>query len=99
MSARRGFGVAAGLEPDVARALATRCDQLGYSSMWSNDHPGANGLDTVAEFAGGSSRLDLGVAVMALDRHRPGEISARIEERGLDRPRLWIGLGAGFTAN
>jgi alkanesulfonate monooxygenase SsuD/methylene tetrahydromethanopterin reductase-like flavin-dependent oxidoreductase (luciferase family) len=93
----RGFGVAAGLDPDVAAALAGRCQELGYSSIWSNDHPAANGLETLAAFAEGSDGLDLGVAVMALDRHDPGEINQRIEDLGLDRDRLWIGVGAGFS--
>jgi alkanesulfonate monooxygenase SsuD/methylene tetrahydromethanopterin reductase-like flavin-dependent oxidoreductase (luciferase family) len=93
----RGFGVAAGLEPDVARSLSERCEGLGYSSIWSNDHPGANGLDTLAEFAEGSTALELGVAVQALDRHEPGEITERIERLGLNRERLWLGIGAGFS--
>jgi alkanesulfonate monooxygenase SsuD/methylene tetrahydromethanopterin reductase-like flavin-dependent oxidoreductase (luciferase family) len=94
---RRGFGVAAGLDPDVAGPLAERCAELGYSSMWSNDHPGALGLETLAVFAAAAPNLDLGVAVMALDRHRPAEIAAHIERLGLDRGRLWIGVGAGFS--
>jgi alkanesulfonate monooxygenase SsuD/methylene tetrahydromethanopterin reductase-like flavin-dependent oxidoreductase (luciferase family) len=94
---QRGFGVAAGLDPDVATPLAARCEELGYSSMWSNDHPGANGLDTLAAFAAGTDAVELGVAVMALDRHDPSEINARIESLGLDRGRLRIGVGAGFS--
>jgi alkanesulfonate monooxygenase SsuD/methylene tetrahydromethanopterin reductase-like flavin-dependent oxidoreductase (luciferase family) len=93
----RGFGVAAGLDPEVATPLAARCQELGYSSVWSNDHPGANGLDTLAAFAGGSEALDLGVAVMAFDRHEPADINRRIESLGLDRGRLLIGVGAGFS--
>src|SRR4051812_10330376 len=92
-----GFGVAAGLDPGVAAPLAARCEELGYGSMWSNDHPGANGLDTLADFATGTDSLELGVAVMALDRHEPAEINQRIESLGLDRDRLWVGVGAGFT--
>jgi alkanesulfonate monooxygenase SsuD/methylene tetrahydromethanopterin reductase-like flavin-dependent oxidoreductase (luciferase family) len=65
--------------------------------VWSNDHPGANGLDTLAAFAEGTDSLDLGVAVMALDRHEPAEINERIESLGLDRGRLWVGVGAGFS--
>ncbi len=94
---KRGFGVAAGLDPEVARVLAERCEELGYSSIWSNDHPGANGLDTLAAFAEGSAGLELGVAVQALDRHDPAEIDQRIDRLGLDRERLWLGLGAGFS--
>jgi alkanesulfonate monooxygenase SsuD/methylene tetrahydromethanopterin reductase-like flavin-dependent oxidoreductase (luciferase family) len=93
----RGFGVTAGLDPEIAGPLAARCQELGYSSMWSNDHPGAKGLETLAEYAKGGDRIDLGVAVIALDRQAPEEIASDIERLGLDRYRLWLGLGAGFT--
>ena len=93
----RGFGVAAGLDPDVAGPLAERCAELGYRSMWSNDHPGALGLETLAVFAKAAPELELGVAVMALDRHQPAEIADHIDRLGLDRSRLWLGIGAGFS--
>lgn len=95
---KRGFGVAAGLDPDVARPLAERCAELGYDSVWSNDHPGAKGLETLAEFAAAAPGLDLGVAVVALDRQRPAEIAADIARLGLDPSRLWVGIGSGFGA-
>jgi alkanesulfonate monooxygenase SsuD/methylene tetrahydromethanopterin reductase-like flavin-dependent oxidoreductase (luciferase family) len=94
----RGFGVAAGLDPKVARPLAERCQELGYDSVWSNDHPGAKGLETLAEFARGADSVELGVAVIALDRHSPAEIVDDLERLGLDRERLWLGVGAGFSA-
>jgi len=92
----RGFGVAAGLDPEVARPLAERCAELGYGSIWSNDHPGAKGLDTLAEFGAAAPGLDLGVAVIALDRTPPAAIAADVERLGLDPARLWLGVGAGF---
>jgi alkanesulfonate monooxygenase SsuD/methylene tetrahydromethanopterin reductase-like flavin-dependent oxidoreductase (luciferase family) len=93
----RGFGVAAGLDPEVAQPLATRCAELGYDSIWSNDHPGAKGLGTLAEFAAAAPELDLGVAVIALDRTPPAVIAADIERLGLDKSKLWLGVGAGFS--
>jgi alkanesulfonate monooxygenase SsuD/methylene tetrahydromethanopterin reductase-like flavin-dependent oxidoreductase (luciferase family) len=93
----RGFGVAAGLDPEVARPLAARCEELGYTSTWSNDHPGAKGLETLAEFAAAAPAIELGVAVIALDRQAPEEIAAGIERLGLDPARLWLGVGAGFS--
>jgi alkanesulfonate monooxygenase SsuD/methylene tetrahydromethanopterin reductase-like flavin-dependent oxidoreductase (luciferase family) len=93
----RGFGVAAGLDPDVARPLAARCAELGYDSLWSNDHPGARGLETLAEFAAAAPQIELGVAVIALDRTPPERIAADIEATGLDPARLWLGVGAGFS--
>jgi alkanesulfonate monooxygenase SsuD/methylene tetrahydromethanopterin reductase-like flavin-dependent oxidoreductase (luciferase family) len=97
MNQARGFGVAAGLDPAVARELAGRCEELGYTSMWANDHPAASGLETLAAFADGSAAVQLGVGVLALDRNPPAEINAKIEELDLDRSRLLIGVGAGFS--
>jgi alkanesulfonate monooxygenase SsuD/methylene tetrahydromethanopterin reductase-like flavin-dependent oxidoreductase (luciferase family) len=89
--------VAAGLRSEVARPLAARCAELGYGSMWSNDHPGAKGLETLAEFGSAAEAVDLGVAVIALDRTPPETIAADIERLGLDPSRLWLGVGAGFS--
>jgi alkanesulfonate monooxygenase SsuD/methylene tetrahydromethanopterin reductase-like flavin-dependent oxidoreductase (luciferase family) len=93
----RGFGVAAGLDPEVARPLAERCAGLGYASMWSNDHPGAKGLETLAEFAAAAPETELGVAVIALDRTPPEQIAADLERLDCDPSRLWLGVGAGFS--
>ena len=93
----RGFGIAAGLDPEVAAPLAARCEELGYRSIWSNDHPGALGLETLAVFAEAAPELELGVAVMALDRHSPSEIAGHLDRLELDRDRLWLGVGAGFS--
>jgi alkanesulfonate monooxygenase SsuD/methylene tetrahydromethanopterin reductase-like flavin-dependent oxidoreductase (luciferase family) len=92
----RGFGVSAGLDPEIASPLAGRCQELGYSSMWSNDHPGADGLETLAEYAKGADRVELGVTI-ALDRHSPGDMAEDIERLGIDKDRLLIAVGAGVT--
>ena len=93
----RAFGVTAGLERGVAEPLAGRCAMLGYVSVWSNDHPTASGLDTLAIFARSVPGIELGVAVLGLDRHTPESIARRIEELGLPADRLWVGVGAGFS--
>jgi alkanesulfonate monooxygenase SsuD/methylene tetrahydromethanopterin reductase-like flavin-dependent oxidoreductase (luciferase family) len=93
----RGFGVAAGLDPEVATELGRRCVSLGYASLWSNDHPMASGLETDAVFAAAAPALDVGVAVLALDRHAPPEVAAAAAALDLDTTRLWVGIGAGFT--
>src|SRR3954454_19861136 len=93
----RAFGVAAGRDTGVARPLAERCAELGYESMWSNDHPGAKGLETLAEFAAAAPEVELGVAVIALDRTPPQVIAADVERLGLDSAKLWLGVGAGFS--
>src|SRR6201986_5558334 len=93
----RAFGVAAGLEPEVARALAARCALLGYESTSVIGHPGAKGLAPLAEFAAAAPEVELGVAVIALDRTPPEQIAAEVEEFGVGTSKLWLGVGAGFT--
>ena len=91
----RGLGVDAGLDAGAARDLAARCEALGYHSLWSNDEPTASGLETLARFAAAAPRVELGVGVLPLDRHRPAGIAAEVDRFGLDPARLWIGIGSG----
>ena len=94
----RGFGVAAGLDPEVARPLAARCAELGYDSIWSNDHPGAKGLETLAEFAAAAPEAR---PRRRRDRPRPHPAGADRRRHRAARPRpgskLWLGVGAGFS--
>jgi alkanesulfonate monooxygenase SsuD/methylene tetrahydromethanopterin reductase-like flavin-dependent oxidoreductase (luciferase family) len=92
----RGFGVAAGLDPTVAGPLANACADLGYASIWSNDIPGAKGVETLAAFAEAAPGIELGVTV-AIDRHPPEEIAADVERLELDPARLWLAVGAGHS--
>jgi alkanesulfonate monooxygenase SsuD/methylene tetrahydromethanopterin reductase-like flavin-dependent oxidoreductase (luciferase family) len=93
----RGLGIAAGLDEEVTRELARRCESLGYASLWSNDHPMGSGLETVALFADAAPSVDVGVAVMALDRHEPAGTASHMQSLGIPHERLWLGIGAGFT--
>jgi alkanesulfonate monooxygenase SsuD/methylene tetrahydromethanopterin reductase-like flavin-dependent oxidoreductase (luciferase family) len=90
-----GLGVDAGLAPQVARELAVRCAGLGYASLWSNDVPGASGLESLAQFAAGAPQLELGVGVLPIDQHPPDQIATEIDRLGLDPGKLWIGIGSG----
>src|SRR5262245_18193778 len=92
----RAFGVAAGLDPQVAAPLAARCADLGYASIWSNDTPLANGLETLAAFADAAPDLDLGVT-LALDRFSPTDLADQLDRLALPRERLSIGIGAGVS--
>jgi alkanesulfonate monooxygenase SsuD/methylene tetrahydromethanopterin reductase-like flavin-dependent oxidoreductase (luciferase family) len=63
--------------------------------LWVNDAPGTPGLETLAHFAAGAPRLDLGVGVLPLDQWPPAKIAADTARLGLDPARLWVGLGSG----
>jgi alkanesulfonate monooxygenase SsuD/methylene tetrahydromethanopterin reductase-like flavin-dependent oxidoreductase (luciferase family) len=91
----RGLGITAGLEAPLVGDLAARCEDLGYHSLWSNDEPGASGLETLAHLAAAAPRIELGLGVLPLDRHEPAGIASEIERLGIDPARLWIGIGSG----
>jgi alkanesulfonate monooxygenase SsuD/methylene tetrahydromethanopterin reductase-like flavin-dependent oxidoreductase (luciferase family) len=93
--AARGLGITAGLEGGLVRDLGTRCAELGYHSLWSNDEPAASGLETLAHAASGAPQLELGVGVLPLDRHSPVRIATEIDRLGIDASKLWIGVGSG----
>jgi alkanesulfonate monooxygenase SsuD/methylene tetrahydromethanopterin reductase-like flavin-dependent oxidoreductase (luciferase family) len=98
-STHRGLGVTAGLDAGVARELAAQCERLGYHSLWSNDEPAARGLDTLAEFAAATAKLQLGVGVLPLHRYQPAQIAAEVDNLGLDPARLWLGIGSGALSS
>jgi alkanesulfonate monooxygenase SsuD/methylene tetrahydromethanopterin reductase-like flavin-dependent oxidoreductase (luciferase family) len=94
-STHRGLGVTAGLDAGLARELAARCEELGYHSLWVNDEPAARGLDTLAQFAAATEKVELGVGVLPLHRYQPAQIAAEVDRLGFDPVRLWLGIGSG----
>jgi alkanesulfonate monooxygenase SsuD/methylene tetrahydromethanopterin reductase-like flavin-dependent oxidoreductase (luciferase family) len=94
-----GLGVAAGADPEQLVRLAADAETLGYASMWSNDTPSGDGLLQLSRWAATSKSIELGVGVLALDRHKPAEIAARVAMLGLPETRTVVGVGAGFDRN
>ena len=92
-----GFGVIAGLAPDLLAALAVEVERLGYGAFWINDsgRPEADGLAGLATVAAAAPSLVLGVGVIPLDRRAPGAIAEHVRALGLPLDRLRLGVGSG----
>ena len=89
-----GFAVFAGVAPEIIRATAKEAERLGYTSFWVN-HPGStDGLAALAQAAGVSSRLDLGVGVIPLHTRGPASIVEGAKATRLPLPRLLLGIGS-----
>src|SRR5579864_751284 len=91
-----GLGVAAGFDPEVLGSLGAGAETLGYAAIWCNDHPTGDGLLQLARWAKDTSAIQLSVGVLALDRHQPAEIAARVSALDLPAARLRLGIGAGL---
>ncbi|HAX24265.1 MAG TPA: LLM class flavin-dependent oxidoreductase [Thermomicrobiales bacterium] len=94
----RGFGVISTTPPAVIEQLAAAAEHLGYTSFWSNDVPGGDGLEVLAAAAGATTTIRLVTGVLGVDRRTPEEIAHALDRLGLPVDRLTIGLGAGDSA-
>ncbi|MEX2586534.1 MAG: LLM class flavin-dependent oxidoreductase [Actinomycetota bacterium] len=91
----RGFGIPATADESRARTVAAEAERLGYSSIWTNDTPKADGILTAARMAEATHALRVGVGVVPIDRRPPVEIATEIERLGVPLDRLVLGVGSG----
>ena len=92
---RRGFGIPATHDAERARTVAAECERLGYSSIWSNDIPNADGIATAGHMARSTQNLRLGVGVVPCDRRPAREVAQLVRTLEIPLERLVLGLGAG----
>jgi alkanesulfonate monooxygenase SsuD/methylene tetrahydromethanopterin reductase-like flavin-dependent oxidoreductase (luciferase family) len=89
-----GFALFAGTAPEIVRASAREAEGLGYSSFWVN-HPGAtDGLAALAQAAGETRRLELGIGVIPLHTRGPESIVQGVRAHALPLDRLLLGVGS-----
>ncbi len=87
--------------PDEQFALARRCEELGYDSLWTGDHvsfhnPLYESLTLLAAYAGITTRVKLGTGVYLLALRHP-TVAAKITSTldVLSSGRLIFGVGVG----
>src|SRR5258705_7124763 len=83
-----GFAVFAGTKPENIHAAAREAERLGYASFWVN-HPGStDGLAALAQAAGQTRRIELGIGVIPLHTRRPGSLVVCVKSTSvpLDTP-------------
>ena len=90
----QGFALFAGIASDVIKASAREAEALGYSSFWVN-HPGStDGLAALAQAAGVTTRVALGVGVIPLHTRGPASIVEGARSTRLPLDRLLLGIGS-----
>jgi alkanesulfonate monooxygenase SsuD/methylene tetrahydromethanopterin reductase-like flavin-dependent oxidoreductase (luciferase family) len=93
----RAFGIPATRDEVRAGQIAAGVEDLGYSSIWSNDTPGADGIATAANMAEATVSIRVAVGVVAVDRRPPIEIVKAIRDLQIPLDRLVLGIGAGSS--
>jgi Luciferase-like monooxygenase len=89
-----GFAVFAGTKPENIHAAAREAERLGFASFWVN-HPGAtDGLAALAQAAGQTRRIELGIGVIPLHTRGPESIVGGVKTTALPLDRLLLGVGS-----
>lgn len=94
----RAFAIPATDDAGFARRVASGVEELGFSAIWSNDTPAADGIWTAAQMADATEQITVGVGVVAADRRPPSLIVAAIRELQIPLDRLVIGVGSGRSS-
>lgn len=90
----RGFGIAASVDHEIMKEVASAAEAAGFTSFWVNDTPGNDGLEGLAAAASVTSQIKLGVGVIPLERRSAESIAGDVTRLNLPQERLWLGLGS-----
>src|SRR5262245_43395768 len=89
-----GLAVFAGTKPENIHAAAREAERLGFASFWVS-HPGAtDGLAALAQAAGQTRRIELGIGVIPLHTRGPESIVGGVKTTALPLDRLLLGVGS-----
>jgi alkanesulfonate monooxygenase SsuD/methylene tetrahydromethanopterin reductase-like flavin-dependent oxidoreductase (luciferase family) len=92
---QRGLGISATRDLELAASVAREAERLGYATVWTNDTPGADGVDVARAMLDATTAVRVGIGVVPCDRRPPHEIAHRVS--ALDLRRFVLGVGAGMA--
>lgn len=93
----RAFAIPATGDLEKAQEIASQVEELGFTGIWSNDTPAADGIVTAAAMADATETLRVGIGVVAVDRRSPDEISEMLRQLEMPLDRLVLGVGSGSS--
>ena len=95
---RRGLGLPVAVPPEVIRSAAVAAQDCGYGSFWLNNPPRSDALCVLGGIVHVATSIRLGVGVIPLSDHKPGDIVRAVWQNHLPVDRLWLGIGSGSGA-
>jgi alkanesulfonate monooxygenase SsuD/methylene tetrahydromethanopterin reductase-like flavin-dependent oxidoreductase (luciferase family) len=80
---------------EVIVATAAAAEDHGYSSFWLNNPPNTHALPPLGRAAHHTGTIWLGVGIIPLSHHPPGEIVREVVQNNLPLNRFYLGIGSG----
>lgn len=95
---RRGLGLSVALPPEIIRNAAITAQDRHYASFWLNNPPRSDALHVLGGIAQVATSIWLGVGVIPLSAHQPGDIVRDVMQNRLPADRFFLGVGSGSGA-
>lgn len=92
---RRGFGISATPDLELAGTVAGSGEELGYSSVWTNDAPPGDGLVVAGAMLAATTAIRVGVGAVPCDRRPPAGVAEQLLAASLPLERLVLVVGSG----
>lgn len=94
----RGLGLPVALAAEIIRLAAIAAQDHGYASLWLNNPPGSSAIRVLSGVAQFATTIRMGVGVVPLSNHQPGDIVREVIQSGVHAVRLYLGVGSGSGA-
>ncbi|HLI56896.1 MAG TPA: LLM class flavin-dependent oxidoreductase, partial [Actinomycetota bacterium] len=87
-----GFATVPIRDLELAATLAATAEELGYSSIWVADEPGADGVEAAAAMLAATSTIGVGIGPIAPAPGRSGDLLGRLAAARLPPHRAALAL-------
>lgn len=94
-TSRRGFGIPATPDLELTGTVAASAEELGYSSVWTNDAPPGDGLAVAAAMLTATTGIRVGIGAVPCDRRPPADVAKQLLATPLPLERLVLVVGSG----
>jgi alkanesulfonate monooxygenase SsuD/methylene tetrahydromethanopterin reductase-like flavin-dependent oxidoreductase (luciferase family) len=82
---------------ELAATVGASAEELGYSSVWTNDAPPGDGLDVAGAMLAATKAIRVGIGAVPCDRRPPADVAVHLLAASLPLERLVLVVGSGAS--
>jgi alkanesulfonate monooxygenase SsuD/methylene tetrahydromethanopterin reductase-like flavin-dependent oxidoreductase (luciferase family) len=84
---------------ELAATVGASAEELGYSSVWTNDAPPGDGLEVAGAMLAATNGIRVGIGAVPCDRRPPADVAVHLLAASLPLERLVLVVGSGASAS
>jgi alkanesulfonate monooxygenase SsuD/methylene tetrahydromethanopterin reductase-like flavin-dependent oxidoreductase (luciferase family) len=82
---------------ELAATVGASAEELGCSSVWTNDAPPGDGLEVAGAMLAATKAIRVGIGAVACDRRPPADVANQLLAASLPLERLVLVVGSGAS--